>query len=407
VANTAQVKVDFGKENQVWHYLGRNSTDARPQYTEDPRKQQHNCKSNFLDSIPRPAPPPPVPRKSYGSTFSIHTPVPLPKTEKPYQYKPRDPAPAPPVRSPFTAQQFTPKPSHYTAQKFEPKASPHSTFVHHTPPVPRPHNYSTPQQPPPIPSPLPYYRFQYAQWVPPGQQAQRPQQTTQKPPSFPTYQPSQHPQQVTPQTPPCCTPQSATPAPQPQSSGPKPSTSVAPQEFGVEATCNPSVIPKQPSVSRRPSLPRPTPAQSGNGHSRNKSSVSSHSGRLALGSGQRFGTPPASYGHARGDSMTKSPFSHGFSQPPGLGPSPSPQNGQLFQAQARARSSSLVSNISLNTPMTSSAIRPSSSASTQALAGHLQSAISSNSPEESRPSVIQKYAFFQVHHNRFVSHYIF
>ncbi|KAI3323976.1 hypothetical protein HD806DRAFT_496114 [Xylariaceae sp. AK1471] len=416
--NKAQVKVDLCKENQVWYYLGRNSTDARPQYTEDLQKQQHNCKSNFLDSIPRPAPPPPLPRKSYGSTFSIHTPVPLPKLEKPYQYKPRDPVPTSYVRSPFTAQQFIPKPLPYAAQQFEPNAPSHNAFAHHTTPVSRPHNYSTPQQPPPIPSPLPYYKVQYAQWVPPGQQAQRwqqtpqvqpttpvsqvqrSQQTTQKPPTFPTYQPTQHPQQATPQPAPYCATQSTTPAHQLQSPAPRPNTGLAPQQAGAEATCNPPVIAKQQSVSRRPSLPRPTPTQNSNGHTRNKSSVSSHSGRLALGTGQRFGTPPASYGHARGDSMTKSPFSHGFSQPPGLGPSPSPQNGQRFQAQARARSSSLVSNISLNTPMTSSAIRPSSSASAQALAEHLQSAISSNPSKEPRPSVIQKYAFFQVHHNR-------
>ncbi|TGJ87240.1 hypothetical protein E0Z10_g1501 [Xylaria hypoxylon] len=408
--NKVQAKVDLSKENQVWHYLGRNSTDARPQYTDDPRKKQHNCKSNFLDSIPRPTLPPPLPRKSYGSTFSIHTPTPAPKTQKPYQYKPRDPVPPAPVRSPFTAHQFVPKPSPYTHQHFEPKASSSSTFFHHTQPVTRPLNYSTPPQSAPLPSPSPYYKFQHSSYIPPGKQAhpttpisqQRPQQASQKPQLYSTFQlsqPNQQSQQAATQSALYFTTYSADPMQQSQSSGSRPTTASAPHA-GVTTACTPPVPAQQQSASRRPSLPRPTPAQNGASHTRNKSSVSSHSGRLGLGSGQRFGTPPSSYGHTRGDSMTKSPFSHGFTQPPGLGPSPSPQNGRLFQTQARARSSSLVSNISLNTPMTSSAIRPSSSASAQALAGHLQSVISSNTSKEPRPSVIQKYAFFQVHHNR-------
>ncbi|KAI0537702.1 hypothetical protein GGR58DRAFT_470450 [Xylaria digitata] len=414
--NKVQAKVDLSKENQIWYYLGKNSTDARPQYTDDPRKKQHNCKSNFLDSIPRPALPPPLPRKSYGSTFSIHTPVAAPKTEKPYQYKPRNPVPPTHVRSPFTAHQFVPKPSPYTAQHFEPKVSAGGTFLHHTQPGARPSNYSAATQPASVPSPSPYYKFQHSSYIPPGQQAQRlhqppqaqpatpmpqqrPQQTPQKPQLYSTFQLSQPTQQAAQQPVPYFTAHSGAPTQQSQSSGPLPISTSTPQA-GANATCTAPIPTQQQSMSRRPSLPRPTPPQNGTGHTRNKSSVSSHSGRLALGSGQRFGTPPSSYGHARGDSMTKSPFSHGFSQPPGLGPSPSPQNGRLFQTQARARSSSLVSNLSLNTPMTSSAIRPSSSASAQALAGHLQSVISSNTSKEPRPSVIQKYAFFQVHHNR-------
>lgn len=423
-ANKIQAKVDFSKENQIWYYLGKNSTDARPQYTEDPRKKQHNCKSNFLDSIPRLALPPPPPRKSYGSTFSIHTTTPAPKTEKPYQYKPREPVPPAFVRSPFTAHQFVPKHSPYTAQQFEPKPSPSTTFLSHSQPMNRPTNFSTPSQPASSPSALPYYTFQHSPYIPPGQQAQRvrqtpqtqpttpiprqrPQQIPQRPQPHPTFETNQSTpqssqfQQGTPQPALYFTNQSANPVQQSQSSTSRPTAGFAPQA-GAQPACTPAALPKQQSVSRRPSLQRPTAPQTTHGHARNKSSVSSVNGRLALGSGQRFGTPPSSYGHARGDSMTKSPFSHGFSQPPGLGPSPSPQNSQLFQTQARARSSSLVSNISLNTPMTSSAIRPSSSASAQVLAGHLQSVVSPNPSKEPRPSVIQKYAFFQVHHNRLV-----
>ncbi|KAI8634498.1 hypothetical protein F5Y19DRAFT_413682 [Xylariaceae sp. FL1651] len=419
----AQVKVDLSKENQIWYYLGKNSTDARPQYTEDPKKSQHNCKSNFLDSVPKPPPPPPHPRKSYGSTFSIHTSAPGPKSEKPYQYKPRDPVPPAYVRSPFTAQQFVPKPPH-NAQQLPPKGSPYNTFFHHTPqPASKLLNHSTPQQPVSIPPPSPYYSFQQSPYVPRKQQTgrlqqtpqvqppaqisqlQHPRQTTPKPQPYPPFQPSHPVQQVTPQPAPQSTVQFVQPAQQSQSA-PKLTAAYTTQQVAPSTTCNLTAVASQQSISRRSSLTRPTPPQSGSGHSRNKSSVSSHSSRFALGSGQRFGTPPSSYGHTRGDSITKSPFSHGFTQPPGLGPSPSPQNGQLFQAQARARSSSLASNISLNTPMTSSAIRPSSSASasTQVLAGHLQSIIS-DPPKEPRPNIIQKYAFFQVHHNRDATKY--
>ncbi|ROW06912.1 hypothetical protein VMCG_04156 [Cytospora schulzeri] len=67
--NSGQVKVDLSKDNQVWHYLGRTSTEAKAQYTEDPCKPQHNPKSNYLDSIPKPPPPPrPQYQASYGAT---------------------------------------------------------------------------------------------------------------------------------------------------------------------------------------------------------------------------------------------------------------------------------------------------------------------------------------------------
>ncbi|KAI0804872.1 hypothetical protein GGR55DRAFT_303912 [Xylaria sp. FL0064] len=411
--NKVQAKVDLSKENQIWYYLGRNSTEARPQYTDDLRRRKHNVKSNFLDSIPRPPPPPPAPRKSYGSTFSIHTPVQAPKAEKPYQYKPRDPVPPTYVRTPFTAHQFVPKPSPYTSQQFQPKASAGNTFVHHTPPA-RPSNNVTPPHSVsvPLPSPAQYYKFQHTPYIPPGQQVQRgqqaqpvtpsqqrPQQAAQKHQHFSTFQLNQPNQQSQPSQQAIPQPTSYFATQQSQSSVPQDTAASTPHADG-DTTCLPSGAAQQQFASRRPSLPKPLHSQSSTGHTRNKSSISSHSGRLALGSGQRFGTPPSSYGHARGDSMTKSPFSHGFTQPPGLGPSPSPQNGRQFQNQARARSSSQVSNLSLNAPMTSSAIRPPSSASAQALAGQLQSVVASNTSKEPRPSVIQKYAFFQTHHNR-------
>ncbi|KAI5926049.1 hypothetical protein F4810DRAFT_621085 [Camillea tinctor] len=344
--NKIPLRVDLSKENQIWYYLGRNSTEARPQYTEDPKKPKHNPKSNFLDTVPRPANPAHAhPRKSYGSTFAVTPPVTgALKLEKPYQYKPREPVTPSFIPSPFTAHQFAPKPMPYTTHQFVSTPSPYPTQQTE----PQPPAY-TPQQAAPVPYTVapqthsqvtPQSRqHQFAHWTP----RQPTQPTTTKPVSMTPLQPAQ-----------------------------------------------------KPASAPRPALTHQ------NGHRRNRSSFSSQHSQTALGSDPRFRrTPPASYGSGRFDSNNRSPFSHGFMQPPGLGPSPSPQNGQLFQAQARARSNSLASNRSFNTPMTSSAIRPSSSASAQALAGHLQSVILPNTHREYRPSIIQKYAFFQVHHNRY------
>jgi hypothetical protein len=105
-------KTDLNKPNKLWYYLGKTSTEARPQYTDNPAIQKHNTKSNFLDTV-KPAPLPiPIARQSYPASYPIQ-PSPLsipPRTpmqqqqqqqqqqrqqqhlrpgEKPYQYKPR------------------------------------------------------------------------------------------------------------------------------------------------------------------------------------------------------------------------------------------------------------------------------------------------------------------------------
>lgn len=51
IRNPAQVKIDFSKPKTVWFYLGRNSTDARAQYTADLAKPVHDPASNFLDTV--------------------------------------------------------------------------------------------------------------------------------------------------------------------------------------------------------------------------------------------------------------------------------------------------------------------------------------------------------------------
>ncbi|KAJ8609650.1 hypothetical protein MRB53_038987 [Persea americana] len=49
--NKAQVKVDLDRVLQLWHYLGRYSTDAKAQYTHDLALRRHNPLSNFLDTV--------------------------------------------------------------------------------------------------------------------------------------------------------------------------------------------------------------------------------------------------------------------------------------------------------------------------------------------------------------------
>ncbi|USP80546.1 hypothetical protein yc1106_07820 [Curvularia clavata] len=103
-------KVDLSKENQLWYYLGKTSTEARPQYTENPARPRHNPKSNFLDTVK--PPPPPVPafhRASYPASYPLK-PAPIavpPRTpvqqympnSRPYSYKPKD-STGTPFRSP-------------------------------------------------------------------------------------------------------------------------------------------------------------------------------------------------------------------------------------------------------------------------------------------------------------------
>ncbi|KAJ5042027.1 uncharacterized protein L3040_004587 [Drepanopeziza brunnea f. sp. 'multigermtubi'] len=108
--NPAQIKVDFSKENQMWFYLGKNSTEAKAQFTEDPAKPRHNPKGHFLDTIPKPAPA--VSRQSYAASYPSNSkaeassssvakaatrpyqPVSAAfnRPEKPYVYKPRNSA---------------------------------------------------------------------------------------------------------------------------------------------------------------------------------------------------------------------------------------------------------------------------------------------------------------------------
>ncbi|EAA26571.3 hypothetical protein GE21DRAFT_2753 [Neurospora crassa] len=234
--NKEQVKIDLDKENQVWHYLGPTSTEARAQYTENPSRKQHNSKSNFLDTIPKPPPTYPVqvasaPRKSLSATYPTQqqqTFIASPasssalasKQDKPYVYKPRKPVqphtqfnvqytshmfmPAPPLPSPsyvpqqnhpfyqaqlrpnvpqtvHPSQVFSPQPMHYDGQR---------RMSQSTQPYPQqqmsPHHFAQHQ----MPQQMPQHQFQPQQQQQQFQHFQPPQQH---------YQ--QQPQQNYPQTP--------------------------------------------------------------------------------------------------------------------------------------------------------------------------------------------------------------
>ncbi len=115
--NPSQVAIDLSKPKHLWYYLGKTSTEAKDQYTEDPRKPRHNPESCFKESVKTPqltlAPKPPA-RQSMAATFyptntsnginvhaqnaamvkqhqqrsQSHAQI-QPRSDKPYQYKPR------------------------------------------------------------------------------------------------------------------------------------------------------------------------------------------------------------------------------------------------------------------------------------------------------------------------------
>lgn len=304
--NRAQVRVDFGKDNQIWHYLGGTSTEARAQYTEDLKKTVHNPKSNFLDTIPRP-PPPVVARPPAAVPHGTAA-----KLDRPYQYKPKNPVPPSFAHYTYMSPQRYP-PQTFTTQQFAPNAL--------------------------AAKPSPTSTSTFAPQAPPN----------------PPYAPLQ------------ATPNAAPPVP---------STPIAAAPLTA------------PRLGQTPKAAAPHSAPA---HSRHKS--------LPYGTDTRYRSS-STYGSARFSSSSSSPFSYGFMQPPGLGTSPSPQNGQVFQAQARERSHSAASAKPYTMPMTSSAIGTPSTPGR--VTGGQPQVVKLPVPKPAAPSVLQKYSFFQVHHNRYV-----
>ena len=115
-----QARVDISKENTLWHYLAKTSTETKAQYTGDMAKPVHDPKSNFLVSVPKPKPKP-KPKPAHApmvhrqdfypgatttatNTATFTTPTGFPprsmmpppnkvpaRAEKPYVYKPKKP----------------------------------------------------------------------------------------------------------------------------------------------------------------------------------------------------------------------------------------------------------------------------------------------------------------------------
>ncbi|KAK4141189.1 uncharacterized protein C8A04DRAFT_14280 [Dichotomopilus funicola] len=199
IKNRAQVKIDLARADQIWHYLGNTSTEAKAQYTDDPSKPWHNPKGNFLDTIPKPPPParvasvaqarPLVPGGHLGYTAAF-TGLPqagvsaAKKKEKPYVYKPRKPVALAPGQTPapFTSHTFavnspSPSPSPAPGPAFQQfQAQPMAA----RPPAQQPtfHQHVFPQHPqqqqfmPPPPPHMHHHQHQYHQ---PQQQQQQEQ----------------------------------------------------------------------------------------------------------------------------------------------------------------------------------------------------------------------------------------
>lgn len=137
VTNKEQVKIDFSKPDQIWHYLPKTSTDARAQFTEDPAKKRHNPRGNFLSTVPKPVKPPkPVPAYTPQRPYQPATPYSAGRLERPYVYKPRIPA-----------ENNLPTMGSFTTQRFTPTAPPPVTNQHQ--PVQYQYQYVQPQ---PVPS---------------------------------------------------------------------------------------------------------------------------------------------------------------------------------------------------------------------------------------------------------------
>ena len=153
VANKEQVKTNFNKPDQIWHYLGKTSTDARAQYTEDPSNPRHNPKGNFLDTIPKPPKPAPVPKsyqyrpnmaaqgtQQYQHNGTYTSPY-MPQNGqlgKPYMYKPKYPAVPQATPGLYTAQRFTPTQAGMF-QQYVPPGQAHSSSANHSQQAARQH----------------------------------------------------------------------------------------------------------------------------------------------------------------------------------------------------------------------------------------------------------------------------
>jgi hypothetical protein len=96
--NPSQAKVDLSRPNVLWYYLGKTSTEAKAQYTEDPRRPRNNPESIFLESKkPGYRPPTKYPQVSGPGAPSNSSGASQPPASqaaaKQYEYKPKNHAP--------------------------------------------------------------------------------------------------------------------------------------------------------------------------------------------------------------------------------------------------------------------------------------------------------------------------
>jgi hypothetical protein len=75
--NKAQKKIEFSQPKQLWHFLGKTSTESKAQYTADPSKPIHDPLSNFLQTVEPPrstmAPPSQPKRQSLAASYPSMT----------------------------------------------------------------------------------------------------------------------------------------------------------------------------------------------------------------------------------------------------------------------------------------------------------------------------------------------
>ena len=84
--NVYQTNTDFSKPDQIWFYLGKTSTEAKAQYSDNPAKHLNNPKANFLESV-KPPPPQLIPAaqrpRSFPASFPAHYPMQAPVMHRP------------------------------------------------------------------------------------------------------------------------------------------------------------------------------------------------------------------------------------------------------------------------------------------------------------------------------------
>ncbi|KAF2744315.1 hypothetical protein M011DRAFT_460883 [Sporormia fimetaria CBS 119925] len=151
-------KVNMSAPDKLWYYLGKTSTEARPQYTEDLARPRHNPKSNFLDTVK--PPPPPAMMQPYRMQYNMKPVLPHIYTQPPgpaYKYKPKQDAtyktpayapdnrknPSSPVaHQPNVVYDHRGSGTHYPPPSQTAHQRPATNFHHYTPP--QANGYSAP-----------------------------------------------------------------------------------------------------------------------------------------------------------------------------------------------------------------------------------------------------------------------